>query len=112
MKIYMDLPRMEEALARMKARQNDLVQLIADFRAIQGEIDAAWDGAARDAFDAEYSVWLSRLELLAKQNGEFQQDIRYALQDLKSAESSSGKLFGDVTTDAPPPENRSKPKGK
>ncbi|MDX9990849.1 MAG: WXG100 family type VII secretion target [Anaerolineales bacterium] len=108
MKNYMDFYELQNALARMIARQAELVQLIAAFQAIQQDMDSAWSGRAKDAFNAEYGAWLNQLETLNQQLTEMQQDIQHVLNvnDKLNADSDGGLLFGDSTTDAPPPDKK------
>ncbi len=61
--LRIDVETVEALAARVKAERDGTVNdLLGRLRAINSELDSAWDGPAQAQFQATYGDWIAQLE--------------------------------------------------
>mgnify|MGYP006286226337 CR=1 FL=1 len=62
MQYRVDADAIEGLANRVQQKHNEILGIIGELRTINSALDAAWDGEASMAFEAEFGDWLVQLE--------------------------------------------------
>jgi WXG100 family type VII secretion target len=60
--VGIDADRVDELASQVEAQRDVIVESLNNLRAINADLDTAWDGKAQETFRETYGNWIQQLE--------------------------------------------------
>ncbi|OGO08689.1 MAG: hypothetical protein A2Z66_04005 [Chloroflexi bacterium RBG_13_66_10] len=97
--LRIDVETVEALAARVKAeRDGTVTDLLGRLRAINAELDSAWDGPAESQFQATYGDWITQLERYSKTLNNVYQYLISVAQNFRELDEAARQAAAGAAT--------------